>query len=135
VEDRTTRPKERDRFKLLLQQIELKKQKKQEYLWLIKLSRVGSQGKVRPPVVEYFRAKNKNDFLMKVLQDTRGALSCDDNKVWIFMRFLAAKVLAYLPDPETRLQLYTLYHARDTDISTRILVAKSIYEIGQIFFD
>lgn len=74
------------------------------------------------------------DILLRIVLDENGTLSLRGKKLWKYMRYNAAKVLAWLIPIREKL-IMEFIHTAKYNISSRILVAKTLYDIGFTYFN
>lgn len=99
----------------------------------IMLTKINVYGNVSLEAMEFFY--DKRDILKKILQDVSGKLALSDSDTyWVYMRFLAAKVLVSINDIALRREMIGLMRNPKVSLSTKILIAKALYEIGYVYF-
>ena len=101
---------------------------------LVKLSQAPAQGSISPVILQYFQ--DHTAFLQQIVADSAGRFACGDKANWLWMRFLAARILAYLPQLRFREQLFhDCLNGKNSNSSTRVLAACVLHEAGLSLFD
>ena len=111
--------------------IELRQQRQRQTM-LQQLSRIPAYGKIPAATLKHFH--HHQDFLEQILTDHNGRFA--QGQSYLLLRFLAARCLAAMPQFAVRRHLWSDYlNNTDVDISTRILVARALKDVGITFFD
>ena len=100
---------------------------------LFELSKLPPYGDIRQQLLPFFQ--EQTPLLQQILEDRHGKLGSGSSDSWLLMRFLAARVLVRTRQASLRNWLYDqCLLDRQGHISTRIVVAYALYEIGLTWF-
>lgn len=73
------------------------------------------------------------ELLRSILHDFKGKLAPQSKETWNLMRFKAARAIVAIP--EFRKETILLLESKQCDITTKILVAKALYDRGFVYFN
>lgn len=121
-------------FTKLYHKVLLADKKEKLRILFVYLSQIKSKGKISVKQLSFFEDKKQD--LLNILHDEEGNLSFfRSRKNWIYLRFLAARVLVQYPDFSLRQKLFRKILDPKYTLAVRILLAKAFYQTGYVYFD